>query len=150
MKWKSGPCIWPMTYITSATCAKDIACTCRCLALRTRGERSHDSPKKRIIDTCMYRVNLGAYCSTSVYLKVGLVPWRELMERGRSLSCLKSWLSSVNTSITFLLASSPVEHTHLWKEHTLVVPIKTGPDEQKITGGGAGGTLTQCFITPLS
>ena len=46
---------------------------------------------------------------TSVYLKVGLMPCRELMERGISLSCRNSRLSSVNTSITFLMTSSPVE-----------------------------------------
>ena len=48
---------------------------------------------------------------TSVYLKAGLVPCSDVMERGRSLSCLRSRLSSVNVSIAFLFTSSPVEHT---------------------------------------
>ena len=41
---------------------------------------------------------------------MGLVPCRELIDRGRSLRFLKSRLSSVKVSRIFLLISSPVEH----------------------------------------
>ena len=50
------------------------------------------------------------YIGTSVYLKTGLVPCSELIDRGRSLRCLRSRLSSVKVSRIFLLISSPVEH----------------------------------------
>ena len=44
-----------------------------------------------------------------MYLKTGLVPCSELIDRGRSLRCLRSRASSVNVSRIFLLISSPVE-----------------------------------------
>lgn len=43
-----------------------------------------------------------------MYLKAGLVPCSELIDRGRSLRCLRSRLSSVKVSRIFLLISSPV------------------------------------------
>lgn len=44
-----------------------------------------------------------------MYLKTGLVPCNELIDRGRSLRCLRSRASSVNVSRIFILISSPVE-----------------------------------------
>ena len=71
------------------------------------------------------------YIGTSVYLKTGLVPCSELIDRGRSLRCLRSRLSSVKVSRIFLLISSPVEHRLVAAAAVVAGKVEEGEEEEE-------------------